>query len=402
MSARSFWKSPFWRLLLRPALLAVPFALYFQFQSTSGRAFSSFYLAALIFSLLIAWCVEANTRWIAPRMARGASPDRGPALIREIGSYFLASMAGSFLAAGFIHVAVFPGFLGSGRVFVQVVSYAMIFGALFLFWNYFIIFKRRLVTEAEARGRHEQELRTAAAIQQALLPPRFYEGATCRLVGESIPCRTIGGDFFDYVGLGEGRVGFALGDVAGKGPPAAILAAMVQGIFASHVGAEVPPAATVDRLNRALLRRAIEARFVTLFYGCLDAEGRLVTCNAGHNPGLLFRADGRTTRLEAGGLMVGAFDFASYQQEEVALAPGDTLVLTSDGVTDAEAPGGEQFGEERLLACLERVRSAPPEVILDSVLGDVRAFASGHPPADDITVLVVRYGNGSLASRATS
>jgi len=402
MLARSFWRWPFWRLLLRPALIAIPFAHFFHFLSTGTKPFSSFLLAALVFSLVIAWCIEANTLWVAPRLARGGTADRGPALIREIASYFLASMIGSLIAAGILHVAVFPGFLGSGRTIVMIFMYAAIFGALFLLWNYFVIFRRRLVVAAEARGRHEQELRTAAAIQRALLPPCSYEAAACTAVGASIPCLTIGGDFFDYFELGNGCLAFALGDVAGKGPPAAILAGMVQGIFASNVGPDVPPAATIDRVNRALLRRAVEARFATLFYGCLDGGGRLVTCNAGHNAGLLLRADGGIRRLEAGGLMVGAFDFAAYQEEESALVAGDTLVLTSDGVTDAEAPGGEQFGEERLLACLERARHATPATILEAVLGEVRAFAAGRPPADDVTVLVVRYGNGSAASPATS
>jgi sigma-B regulation protein RsbU (phosphoserine phosphatase) len=178
---------------------------------------------------------------------------------------------------------------------------------------------------------------------------------------------------------------------------------MAQGILASHVGLDVPPATTVDRVNKALLRRAIEARFATLFYGCLDRAGKLITCNAGHNPGFLFRGDGTMARLEQGGLMVGAFDFASYVEEEAVLAPGDTLVLYSDGVTDAEAPSGEQYGEERLLSSLQRSRGNPPGAILQSLLDDVRAFAAGHPPADDVTVLVVRYADGTLgANPATS
>jgi sigma-B regulation protein RsbU (phosphoserine phosphatase) len=290
---------------------------------------------------------------------------------------------------------------------VEILIWSLLLGALLLAVNYAMSFQRKYLTHviatAEARGREKQELRTAASIQQALLPPRSHEAATCSATGSSIPCRTIGGDFFDYFELGEGCLAFALGDVAGKGPPAAILAAMAQGILASHVGLDVRPATTVDRVNKALLRRAIEARFATLFYGCLDRAGKLITCNAGHNPGFLFRGDGTMARLEQGGLMVGAFDFASYAEEEALLAPGDTLVLYSDGVTDAEAPGGEQYGEDRLLSCLERSRGGPPAAILQSLLDDVRTFAAGHPPADDVTVLVVRYADGTPgANPATS
>lgn len=402
MSARSLRKNPLWSLLLRPAVIALPFALFFDFQSGFKAPFTDYYIAALIFSLVIAWCIEANTRWVRPRLSRGPGQERadqGRALVVEIASYGVASMVGSLLAAVVLHLTLVPGLLHSLRVMILIFVWSAIFGSLFLAVNYVIIIQRRYVTrmveEAERRGRMEQELRTAAAIQQALLPPRSYEAAACTATGASIPCRTIGGDFFDYFELGEGRLGFALGDVSGKGPPAAILASMVQGILASHIGPDVPPSATVDRVNRALLRRAIEARFATLFYGCLDRAGRLISCNAGHNPGFLFRDDGSMVRLEQGGLMVGAFDFADYAQEEAVLGPGDTLVLYSDGVTDAEAPDGEQFGEERLLASLQRTRNESPSAILESVLEDVRAFASGHPPADDVTVLVVRFADGT-------
>ncbi|HYJ32933.1 MAG TPA: PP2C family protein-serine/threonine phosphatase [Candidatus Binatia bacterium] len=406
MAARSFRKSPVWKLLLRPALIAVPFALFFQFQSTTGRQFAAYYVASLIFSLIIGWCIEANTKWVRPRLSRDGRADRGAGLVREIASYGVASLVGTLLAAVVLHFTIAPGLLRSAHVMVEILVWSLLFGALFLAVNYVFIIQGRYLTHviatAEARGREQQELRTAASIQQALLPPHSHEAATCSATGSSIPCRTIGGDFFDYFELGDGRLAFALGDVAGKGPPAAILAAMAQGILASHVGPDVPPAMTVDRVNKALLRRAIEARFATLFYGCLDRAGKLVTCNAGHNPGFLFRGDGTMTRLEEGGLMVGAFDFASYAEEEALLTPGDTLVLYSDGVTDAEAPGGEQYGEERLLSCLERSRGSPPSAILQSLLDDVRAFASGHPPADDVTVLVVRYADGPAASPARS
>jgi hypothetical protein len=407
MPARSFRASPVWKLLLRPALIAVPFALFFQFQSSTGRDFGGYYVASLIFSLIIGWCIEANTKWVRPVLSRDGRADRGVALVREIASYGVASLVGSLLAAVVLHFTIAPGLLRSAHVMVEILIWSLLFGALFLAVNYVFIIQRRYLTHviatAEARGREQQELRTAASIQQALLPPHSHEAATCSATGSSIPCRTIGGDFFDYFELGEGCLAFALGDVAGKGPPAAILAAMAQGILASHVGLNVPPATTVDRVNKALLRRAIEARFATLFYGCLDRAGKLITCNAGHNPGFLFRGDGTMARLEQGGLMVGAFDFASYAEEEAVLAPGDTLVLYSDGVTDAEAPGGEQYGEDRLLSCLERSRGGPPAAILQSLLDDVRTFAAGHPPADDVTVLVVRYADGTPgANPATS
>lgn len=408
MPARSFRTTRLWRFLLRPVVISVPFALFFTFlDGSKGASFRGYLTASLVFSAIISWCIEANSAWVRPRINAGGRADRGRALALEVASYGVASMVGSLLAAVLLHFTIAPGLLRSAHVFVEVFLWSALFGALFLAVNYAFSFQRRYLTHviatAEARGREQQELRTAASIQQALLPPHSHEAATCSATGSSIPCRTIGGDFFDYFELGDGCLAFALGDVAGKGPPAAILAAMAQGILASHVGLNVPPATTVDRVNKALLRRAIEARFATLFYGCLDRAGKLITCNAGHNPGFLFRGDGTMSRLEQGGLMVGAFDFASYAEEESVLAPGDTLVLYSDGVTDAEAASGEQYGEDRLLSCLERSRGGPPGMILQSLLDDVRMFAAGHPPADDVTVLVVRYADGTPgANPATS
>jgi serine phosphatase RsbU (regulator of sigma subunit) len=390
-----------WELLLRPALLALPVALFFHFiNGFRPGAFPGFYIATLVFSLIISLCIAANTKWVAPRLSGGGNADRGRALVLEIASYAVASLIGSLLAAVLLHFTIAPGLLGSVRLIVTMLVWSVFLGTIFLALNYAIQFQHRHIASAEARARVEQEIRTAADIQQALLPPRSYEAPSCTAVGASIPCRTIGGDFFDYFDLGGDHSAFTLGDVAGKGPPAAILAAMVQGLVVSHVGPGIAPAETMDRLNRALLRRVVEGRFATLFYGCLEGNGRLVTCNAGHNPGFLFRAKGGMERLEEGGLMIGAFDFATYAQQETVLAPGDTLVLYSDGVTDAESPSGEQFGEERLLACLEGARAAEPTALLDHVLESVRGFVAGHPPADDVTVMVVRYGNGAPSASA--
>ena len=140
------------------------------------------------------------------------------------------------------------------------------------------------------KARMEQEMRIAAEIQQALLP----EGGASRArsssaAAASLPCRSIGGDFYDYVDLPTGAFGFALGDVAGKGPPAALLSAMMQGMFAAQAATSDSPSQTIARVNIALYRRGIESRFVTLMYGALQPDGRLTYCNAGHNPPLVIR-----------------------------------------------------------------------------------------------------------------
>jgi steroid delta-isomerase-like uncharacterized protein len=145
----------------------------------------------------------------------------------------------------------------------------------------------RLYRDTLARAKLENDMRIAAEIQRALLPEKRHAGTHFEIVAASAPCRAIGGDFFDYFDLTNGAFGFALGDVAGKGPPAALLAAVLQGMLAAHVHVGGAPADIVKRVNESLVRRAVESRFATIVYGMLLYDGRLTYCNAGHNPPLL-------------------------------------------------------------------------------------------------------------------
>jgi sigma-B regulation protein RsbU (phosphoserine phosphatase) len=249
----------------------------------------------------------------------------------------------------------------------------------------------RLYREASEKARLEQELRIAAEIQQALMPPAEHDGPFFEVAGATVPCRAIGGDFFDYLELNEGRLGVALGDVSGKGAPAALLTAAVQGMFTVEAGDPEGPAGTIGQINRGLKRRNIESKFVTMFFGVLSEDGRLVYCNGGHNPPVLVRRDS-VERLEAGGMILGMFDFASYDQEALALEPGDTLVVFSDGISEAQDPTGDEYGDDRLIACLEANRGAAPAAMREALLASARTFAAGATQSDDMTVLIVRYG----------
>ncbi|RPI49426.1 MAG: FHA domain-containing protein, partial [Acidobacteria bacterium] len=222
----------------------------------------------------------------------------------------------------------------------------------------------RLYREATEKARLERELLLAAEIQRALLPDALQSGAHFDVAASSIPCRSIGGDFFDYFNLTDGQFGFTLGDVAGKGPPAALLTAMIQGAFAAQVASTDSPAALMAHINRTLIRRAIQSRFVTVMYGMLAPDGRLTYSNAGHNPPILIGRDG-VRRLETGGLILGLFPHATYEEETLQLEDGDTLVAFSDGVTEALNLAGDEFGEERLLPCVEEHRGRTPDVLLD-------------------------------------
>jgi len=249
----------------------------------------------------------------------------------------------------------------------------------------------RLYRETMEKARMEQEMRIAAEIQQALLPKGGRSAAYFRAAAASLPCRSIGGDFYDYVEMKSGSLGFALGDVAGKGPPAALLSAMMQGIFAAQAATSDAPSQTITRVNLALYRRGIESRFVTLMYGVLDPDGRLVYCNAGHNPPLVIGASG-VRRLDRGGPIVGLFESAIYEEETVRLENGDWLVIFSDGISEAMSAAGEEYGETRIIECAQRNSTLDPSRLLDALFSDVREFARGAPQSDDITAMVLRYG----------
>ena len=248
----------------------------------------------------------------------------------------------------------------------------------------------RLYRETLDKAKMEQEMRIAADIQRALLPEAKRMGGFFEAMGASVPCRSIGGDFFDYVDLPDGGFGFAVGDVAGKGAPAALLTAVLQGVFASQASSGTGPAMTLSRVNQALIRRSVESRFATAFYAVLTPDGKLTYCNAGHNPPLLIRQD-RVERLETGGLILGLFEHATFEEETVRVSPGDILVTFSDGVTEALSLLGEEYGEERLLECATQFRDRSVPELLEGILASVRQFTAGAVQSDDVTALVLRY-----------
>ena len=251
----------------------------------------------------------------------------------------------------------------------------------------------RLYREALDKAKYEHELKVAAAIQRALLPAASVSGAFFTATGSSSPCLAVGGDFFDYVDLPAGQFGFIVGDVAGKGSPAALLASAVLGMFSAESTYQVSPAAVISRLNRGLFRRAIENRFLTAFYGILAPDGAFTYTNAGHNAPMLVSASG-VRRLETGGLVLGLFEHATFDQETVVLGPGDFIVAFSDGVTEALNVAGEEYTDQGLMASIERQRALgihTPQAVLDGLLADVKAFCGEATPNDDLTLVMVRY-----------
>jgi serine phosphatase RsbU (regulator of sigma subunit) len=252
----------------------------------------------------------------------------------------------------------------------------------------------RLYREAAEKARLEQEMKIAAEIQAMLLPRTSITRAFVEAAADTVPCRSIGGDFFDYAEQSTGCFAFMLGDVAGKGPPAALLSALLQGMFALEAQGCDEPASVVARVNLALFRRGIESRFATLFFGVISKDGHLRYCNAGHNPPFVV-GPGGVRRLEVGGPVVGLLSGLTYSQGTADLQQGDRIVVFSDGVSEAMSVTGEEFGDDRLLSVIETARAANDDIdaprLIDELIAGVRAFTAGAAQNDDITAMIVRY-----------
>jgi sigma-B regulation protein RsbU (phosphoserine phosphatase) len=243
--------------------------------------------------------------------------------------------------------------------------------------------------EQRLKATRDRELAAAEEIQQSLLPRSMpvIEGAELAVAWR--PAGPVSGDYFDVIQFDVGRAALCVGDVMGKGMPAALLMSNLQALVKAFASAATPPQRLCEQINRAVCGNLPEGRYITFFYGMFEtASRRLVYANAGHNPPLLARRDGRTARLAEGGLMLGPFPESSYEQGEVKLRAGDRLLCFTDGVTEAANEAGELFGEERLLRLLVEHRSKSASELRETILGALADF-SGGSFQDDVTLVVL-------------
>jgi len=240
-----------------------------------------------------------------------------------------------------------------------------------------------------ALQQQEEELKRAREIQQMLLPSTLPQLAGAQIAGAWQPAREVGGDYFDVIQLDDKRIGICVGDVAGKGITAALLMANLQASFRAFATADASPQLVCAKLNRFLCANTAPGKFVTFFYAVLDADARTLTYeNAGHSPGLLLRSDGTTQSLRGGGAVLGALPDWSYQDHAAKLQPGDKLLLSTDGITEAENAQLEEFGEERLLE-IARAQDGSALDIQRAIMQQVTAYCGGKF-RDDATLLVLR------------
>ncbi len=249
----------------------------------------------------------------------------------------------------------------------------------------------RLHRAALEKERLEREMELAADIQRRILPlgPPAVDGYA--LLGWNRPARQVGGDYYDFLRLGETRLGLTVGDVSGKGIPAALLVSTLHSAIRLLLDRiEVGPA-LLARLNNHIHESSTPNKFITLLLAELEpGDGTLRYVNAGHNPGLLVRAAGDVETLGAGGLPLGLLADAAYREDCRRMEPGDLVCLYSDGITEAASPGDEEFSLGRLGDLLAEHRARPlPEILtrIDDALGD---FSRGLPQADDQTLVLVR------------
>ncbi len=251
--------------------------------------------------------------------------------------------------------------------------------------------RARLLTEVLSARNLERELEIARGIQASFLPTTPPAVPGLDLAGLNIPYREVGGDYFDYIRIVENQLGLAIGDVSGKGVAAALLMAAFRASLLAEIRNHFAIRRILQKVNRLLFESTDAGKFVTAFYGVLDAKNRVFTfANAGHNPPLLLRANGTVEWLSEGGLPLGVMEEATYEERPVPLGVGDVLVLYTDGVTEASDESEEQFGVERLEALVRRHAASPAAELVEAIRHDVEACTGERHLNDDLTVVVAR------------
>jgi phosphoserine phosphatase RsbU/P len=253
-----------------------------------------------------------------------------------------------------------------------------------------ILDNARLVEKERERQMLEQQIAIARDIQQALLPKNFREYPFLSCSGVNFPCLSVGGDYFDVFPLDDKRTAFLLADVSGKGLGAALLTTMLQGAL-SGMTLGTDPARVFNHVNRFLCDHAEVGRYATMFFGILDDAGKLEFINAGHPSPILIRKDTVEEAFTEGSFPVGLVPEAEFTTSTLQLQPNDTMVLFSDGVTEAMDPEEELYGVPRLRGVLQGKPDMQLDEIQKAVLESVENFARGARQADDLTLLLVRY-----------
>lgn len=254
-----------------------------------------------------------------------------------------------------------------------------------------IIENARLYEEERKLLVLEEDLRTAKNIQLSLLPKENPHISGIDIAGVSLPAREVGGDYFDFIPIDDRHLGIAVADVSGKGTSAALLMANLQASLRGHALVNQSVKDTVTKINFMLSRFIDKGKFITLFYGILDIYDKTFTySNAGHDFPFLLTKDGDLRTLEKGGIILGMFDNSAYEEETVQLKPGDSMLLYTDGITEATNEKDETFEKERLLELLRNNQDHSAQNLSQKIVDSVITFQGTNPQSDDITLVMVR------------
>ncbi len=374
-------------VLWQAPVYAVPIAAFFVL--TSGRSLSdfwTFYLVSLTFGLFGLLGVWLSQHWLSPLLLAGRPDDPRLPVWRSLLNGAVAMLFG-VAAAVLLNATLVPGFLGSARSVVLLLTYFVLFGMLFVGAALaFSLYRRAL-----ERAGSERELQLARRIQKSFLLEEFPCRRRLDVHAVNLSSREVSGDFYDVIPVGDDGYLLVIADVSGKGVPAALLSSMLQASLRTQAlpGLSVP--SMVGRINDLVCGRAATGQFATLFLAwARESDMTLRFTNAGHNFPILLRADGGSRTLETGGLVVGMMEGAAYEEGTVPLEPGDRLVLYTDGVTEADRGNGDMFGEARLETLL---RSLPPGLsareVVEAVLSRLRLFLGEVEAGDDVTVMAL-------------
>jgi sigma-B regulation protein RsbU (phosphoserine phosphatase) len=297
----------------------------------------------------------------------------------------LVGMISLFKGFGIIYLVRVPivGGIGTPGPLFQTGTWSLFFA--------FALMNLLVLLEVADRLSLKNDLEIARDIQQAMLPSGLYSAPGVETVGMSRPANTVGGDFYDILPLEDGRLVITLGDVAGKGSPAALLMALLLAMLRTLVDEQLEPAALITRLNVQVCRHAPGTRFITLFYGVFDPiTGSLTYVSAGHMPPLLLHGDGRCERLTDGGISLGMFEHSTYTTGQVIIQPDDLFAVYSDGITEAESQSGVPFDEIGLETALKAARLNSLSDVGAAVVRAVERHTDAHKFADDLTILLLR------------
>jgi len=258
---------------------------------------------------------------------------------------------------------------------------------------------QKVESDAAQLDLQAEELNRAREIQQALLPKQIPQLEGFQIAGMWEPAKLIGGDYFDVIRLSDTKLGICIADVVGKSVPAALLMANVQAAVRAFASESASPAWLCARVNAVLCANIAPEKFVTLFYGVLDATQKtLHYTSAGHPAPILLSASRPARQLENGGAVLGVFPGWKYETSFVQLAPRDRLILFTDGITEAAKPGGEQLGEDGLLRLLEALPEQPPPKLNATLLANVKHFCASHLQ-DDATLISIAVTSPAASTR---